>query len=93
MCDMNMKSSQQRSIGRRMAGVTMPIVRKRMKWYRNWTCLCGSGKKYKRCCMNEINSLTASDDNANITPIPKGVKTVVDYYQKKKEDGSVKKDV
>ncbi len=90
---MNMKSSQQRSIGRRISGVTMPIVRKRMKWYRNWTCLCGSGKKYKRCCIKEINILTASDDNANVTSIPENIQTVVDYYQKEQKEGSVKKNV
>lgn len=43
---------------------TKPIRRKRVKWNRNWQCLCGSGKKYKRCCLKEVEQLTSIDQNA-----------------------------
>ncbi len=46
--------------------VTKPIIRKRIKWGRNWLCLCNSGKKYKRCCLNKIDQLTASDGNSSL---------------------------
>lgn len=60
------KKSKLRSIQRRVSGVTMPIRRKRMRWRRNWNCLCGSGEKYKRCCMQDIESLTVVDGNSDI---------------------------
>jgi len=30
-------------------------IRREPKIYRNAKCLCGSGKKYKKCCINQIN--------------------------------------
>lgn len=60
------KKSKLRSIQRRVSGVTMPIHRKRMRWLRNWNCLCGSKKKYKVCCMQDIESMTVVDGNSDI---------------------------
>ncbi len=61
------KKSKFHSIQRRINGVSMPIGRKRMRWMRNWNCLCGSGKKYKRCCMRDIEKLDVVDGNSNIS--------------------------
>ena len=72
------RKSEQRNLGRRLGGVTMPIRRKRIKWQRNWPCLCGSEKKYKRCCMVEVDSLTASDNNADIMSLPEDVQKMID---------------
>ena len=58
--------SKLRSMKRRLAGITMPIHRKRMRWMRNWPCLCGSKNKYKRCCMQDIEKLTGVDGNSSI---------------------------
>lgn len=27
------------------------IINDMAKWGRNWPCVCGSGKKYKKCCI------------------------------------------
>ena len=35
------------------SGKPKPIVRPGSRLKRNDTCPCGSGKKYKKCCMNE----------------------------------------
>lgn len=80
---MSKRSSELRSLGRRISDVTMPITRRRMRWGRNWPCLCGSEKKYKRCCMAEIDSFTASDSNANITALPEDIQKMIDVYRKK----------
>jgi len=56
----------------------MPIRRKRIKWQRNWLCLCGSGKKYKRCCIPEITSLTAQDGNAIVEQLPEDIQNMID---------------
>lgn len=73
-----MKKSERRSLGRRISGVTMPIQRKRMKWGRNWPCLCGSNRKYKSCCMDEIDSVTVSDGNADVTKLPEHIQKMID---------------
>lgn len=78
MYHMNKMLSGLRSLKRRVAGVTMPINRKRMKWGRNWLCLCGSGKKYKQCCLAEITILTASDSNAVVEQLPEDVRNLID---------------
>ncbi len=31
--------------------VTQPIKREYPKWGRNWPCFCGSGLKFKKCCL------------------------------------------
>ncbi len=80
---MTKTASEQRNFGRRLAGVTMPIRRMRTKWDRNWPCLCGSGKKYKRCCMNEINSFTASDGNASVTEVPEDIQSAIKSYRER----------
>ncbi len=67
-----------RNINKRLAGITMPICRKRMKWGRNWLCLCGSDKKYKHCCIAEITSLTAQDGNAVVEQLPEAIQKMVD---------------
>jgi len=84
---MSRTSSESRSLGRRLAGVTMPIGRKRMKWGRNWLCLCGSGKKYKVCCLEQITSLTTSDGNASVTKLPEDIQKMIDV--RRKEDGKI----
>jgi len=45
---------------------TQPIRRKRVKWNRNWKCLCGSGKKYKKCCLPEVEKLKLVDQNVSV---------------------------
>ena len=84
---MSNRLSEQRSLGRRLAGVTMPIGRRRMRWGRNWLCLCGSDIKYKRCCMAEIDSLTSSDSNSKVQELPEDIKKMIDAQieTKKKE--------
>lgn len=47
----------------KIQSITRPIKRKRVKWNRNWKCLCGSGKKYKKCCLNEVEKLSLVDQN------------------------------
>lgn len=46
---------------------TQPIRKKRMRWNRNWKCVCGSDKKYKKCCMKEIEELNLIDQNATFS--------------------------
>lgn len=80
---MKQKRSEQRNLSNRLAGVTLPISRKRTKWGRNWPCLCGSGKKYKKCCINEINNITTSDGNANVESLPEDIQKMIDARQEK----------
>ena len=84
---MSKKKSEQRSLSRRISGVTMPIKRKRMRWCRNWPCLCASGKKYKKCCLDEIESFTALDSNASVTELPEDIKKMIDTHK----NGDMKK--
>lgn len=77
-----MEKSELRNLNRRIDGVTMPILRKRVKWQRNWPCLCGSEKKYKKCCMAEIDNLTASDGNANVVKLSEDVQKFIDAHRK-----------
>ncbi len=79
---MSNKLSKQRSLGRRIAGVTMPIGRRRMRWGRNWLCLCGSDIKYKKCCLKDIEDLTASDGNAVVEALPESVADIVKANKK-----------
>ncbi len=93
---MKTKQSKQRNMFRRLNGVTMPIGRKRIRWSRNWKCLCGSSKKYKKCCMMEIDSLTASDDNATVVPIPEDIQKMstewlAEQKRKREEEARQKK--
>ncbi len=78
------KKSELRSIQRRIAGVTTPITRKRTRWNRNWQCLCGSGKKFKRCCMKDTDAITEMDDNAMVDQLPEDIQKLIDVYQKEK---------
>ncbi len=80
------KKSEQRNLARRISGVTMPIARKRTKWGRNWLCLCGSEKKYKRCCLKEIDSITVFDGNANVTPLSEDIQKMIDEENRRKND-------
>ena len=84
---MSKKQSEQRSLGRRIAGVTMPIGRKRIKWGRNWLCLCGSGVKYKNCCLDEIETLTVSDGNATVVKLSEDIQHLIDLHNKTKKTG------
>ena len=69
----------------------MPIRRKRVKWGRNWPCLCGSGKKYKHCCIDEINDFTMFDGNANVEALSEDIQKMIDVHRKKQQNGGVKK--
>ena len=84
------EKAKRSSLQRRLHGVTMPITRRRMKWCRNWPCLCGSGKKYKVCCLNEIESITASDGNANVTKLPEDIQKMIDAHRKAEEEAKGK---
>ncbi len=81
------KKLEQYKLRRRIDGVTMPITRKRVKWGRNWLCVCDSGKKFKNCCMVEINSFATFDGNANVTTLPEDVKKIVDTHKEMKKNG------
>lgn len=89
---MSRKLSERRSLSRRFAGVTMPITRKRTKWNRNWPCLCGSGTKYKNCCLVDIESLTAVDGNAKVEQLPEDIQKMIDEYREAEKNGSGKED-
>jgi hypothetical protein len=69
----------------------MPIQRKRMKWQRNWLCLCDSGRKYKNCCMKDIDELTSSDGNASVDPLSPAIKDIVEAHCKLDGNGGLKK--
>jgi len=87
---MSLKPSNKRNLERRIAGVTMPISRKRTKWCRNWPCLCGSGKKYKKCCLRDIDALTAVDGDAKVEELPPEIKDIVEEIQAKLKEGGLK---
>lgn len=90
---MKQKSSAQRSLSRRIIGITMPIVRKRMRWGRNWPCLCGSNKKYKSCCLSDIDKLTINDGNAVIEKLSEDVQKLIDIHNEAEtQRGGKKKD-
>lgn len=91
---MKRKKSEQRSFGNRLAGVTMPVRRKRIKWGRNWPCLCGSNKKYKFCCMSEIDNLTLLDDNASVDKVPDNIQSMITTFQEeqKRKEEEAKRD-
>jgi len=74
-------SSEQRNLARRVAGVTTPIHRKRMRYSRNFPCLCGSGKKYKKCCLLDIESVTEHDDNAKTEPLSPEISKLINQIQ------------
>jgi len=80
------KKSKQRNVARRISGVTMPISKKRIKWNRNWKCLCGSNKKYKHCCMKDLDALTLSDGNMVVRDVPEDVQDFIDIMDKQAED-------
>ncbi len=80
---MNRKLLELYNLNRRISGITMPITRKRARWNRNWPCMCGSGKKFKMCCMVEIDILTASDGNANVATLSDDIQKMVDAHRKK----------
>jgi len=75
------RSSAERNLGKRIFGVTMPIERKRTKWGRNWSCMCGSGKKYKSCCHKMTEALTVQDGNANVVELSEDVQKLVKLHQ------------
>lgn len=78
---MKQKSSELRNLRRRIDGVTMPISRKRIKWSRNWKCLCGSEKKYKNCCMGEIDNLATIDGNATIQTLSGDIQEMINAHR------------
>jgi len=84
------KKTERRNLRRRIQGVTMPIGRKRTRWGRNWPCLCGSGKKYKHCCIGDIDALTASDGNADVTKLPEDIQKMIDAHRKAEEEAKGK---
>ena len=90
---MSQKSSERRSLGRRIQGVTMPIRHKRMKWGRNWQCLCGSGKKYKNCCQKEIDELTASDGNADVEALSEDVQQMINDHVEAEKNKNKEKEL
>ena len=75
---MGSKKSELRNLRNRINGVTMPIVRKRTRWGRNSLCLCGSGKKYKHCCLGDIDKLTEQDGNAEVIALPEDIQKMID---------------
>lgn len=90
---MSSKLSELRNLGKRIQGITMSIERRRMKWGRNWTCLCGSGKKYKNCCLGDIENLTIDDGNATIKTLPDNIQLMLDAHNKAQEEKAKAKKV
>lgn len=88
---MSKKLSEQRNLKRRIEGVTMPIKRKRTKWGRNWLCLCGSGKKYKVCCLGDINDLTMYDGNAKVSELSEDIQKLIEAHRKVSNKGGTYK--
>lgn len=84
------KKRENFKLQRRVQDITMPITRKRIKWGRNWPCLCGSGRKYKACCLGEIDSVTALDGNANTTNTPEDVQRIIDAQHEAQKNGGEK---
>jgi len=37
-----------------------------LKWPRNFSCVCGSGKKFKKCCLNGLSGQVTIEDAVNI---------------------------
>lgn len=89
---MSKQSSVQRNLAKRIAGITMPISRKRTRWERNWPCLCGSGVKYKNCCLKDISDLNKIDGNANVAVLSEDVQKLVDAHREAVEAEQAKKD-
>lgn len=87
---MSNKSSELRSLSKRIAGVTMPIRRKRTKWSRNWPCLCGSDNKYKNCCLKDIEALTATDGDARIESVSEDIQKMIDAFNADDEGVTIK---
>lgn len=63
----------------------MPIKRKRCKWGRNSLCLCGSGKKFKNCCLDQIDALTSQDSNADVQSLSPDLEQLVSSIKEKKD--------
>lgn len=79
------RRSKAKYIRNRVAGITTPIRRKRTKWERNWPCLCGSGKKYKSCCMDKITEMGYDDNNATVEQIPDELREIIDSVRAAKQ--------
>jgi hypothetical protein len=52
--------------------------------------MCGSGLKYKNCCLKEIQSLTESDGNANVTKLPEDIQKMIDTHREAEKTGGKK---
>lgn len=81
------KKKERLSLQKRLQGVTMPISRKRIRWGRNWLCLCGSNVKYKRCCMAEVESITSSDGNARVQKLHEDIQGMINAQIEAKNKG------
>jgi hypothetical protein len=90
------KSSEQSITNFAMAQsstATSPLPRRRRKVGRNEPCPCGSGKKYKKCCMlkprEEKSAPAATSDNASVTTVTEEnsaqVSTAEQYLDKAEE--------
>jgi SEC-C motif len=72
---------------------TNPVTWRRRKIGRNEPCPCGSGKKYKKCCMvkpkDEKSKPAATSDNASMTTVPEEnnaqMSTAEEYLDKAEE--------
>jgi uncharacterized protein YchJ len=62
------KSSDNNTTSTFTKGITMPlrIKVKRPRWGRNISCICGSGKKFKRCCWDYFQELNRVDGNVTM---------------------------
>ncbi len=92
---MSKKTSVERNLGKRIFGITMPIERKRIKWGRNWPCMCGSNKKHKNCCLETTEALTLQDGNANVVELSEDVQKLVAIHQEAiaaEKDGKTSKE-
>lgn len=37
-----------------------------LEWPRNYNCVCGSGKKFKKCCLPQLSSVITIEDAMKI---------------------------
>jgi len=47
---------------------TEPVLTKNplLEWPRNFNCVCGSGKKFKKCCLNDLARRVTIEDAIGI---------------------------
>lgn len=55
-----------------------PVKNPLLEWPRNFKCVCGSGKKFKKCCLNSLARQVTIEDARKI-------KAKLDAYKESKK--------